>query len=166
MESERIDEYIGKKLWSFVRIAFLMLKRGKLASKSVISNFTSDRHRHRRRYAALTCRSSDVRDSFFCPGQRHYEFSCSNTPARGRPSNRRQDHDLDIIAQRVLVWDDGTPRSQSHDDGEDEDKKWWRVQYQHQVDRDAEEFIKRFYRDLRDQKRAAGSPSPYHAWGR
>lgn len=37
-----------------------------------------------------------------------------------------------------------------------------------QVDKDAEEFIKKFYKDLKQQRRVAAldSPSPYHIWAR
>lgn len=36
----------------------------------------------------------------------------------------------------------------------------------HQVDKDAEEFINKFYKNLKQQKRMAAleSPSPYHIW--
>ncbi|KAL0333856.1 UNVERIFIED_CONTAM: hypothetical protein Sangu_1541800 [Sesamum angustifolium] len=156
---------IAKKLWNIVRIVFYMmrkslakskimldlhmlLKRGKLASKAAIGNLML--HHNHNYYSALTCRSNDVTTSFVSP--REYEFSCSNSPAYG-PSKRRNhvnrhhqpDHDL-----KLRVTDSPFPVKDPEEN--------------HQVDRDCEEFIKKFYKDLKNQKRIAAleSPSPYH----
>lgn len=99
---------IAKRLWSIVRVAFFMLrkgiskrkvlldlnmmmKRGKLASKA-LSNLMFHHHHH----------GSAAASSAAAAAQREYEFSCSNTPnypfhlmsgkRRGHHNNHNHSH--------------------------------------------------------------------------
>lgn len=152
-----IEKRPAEKFWKIVRIVFhmvrknvckrkvivdeaihLVMRRGKIAGKAILL------HHH------VSCRSDDINESFDSP--RDYEFSCSNTPAANYASKYTKDQNYQTeqlkIIRRVL---EVSPLPEF---GE-----------QHQVDKDAEEFIKKFYKDLKNQKRIAatvGSPSPYH----
>ncbi|KAL2479859.1 hypothetical protein Adt_32825 [Abeliophyllum distichum] len=199
MEIEPVSPpLIAKKLWNIVRIVFhmmrkgisksklmldlhMLLKRGKIAIGNLLLHYHYS--------AALTCRSTDVNMSFVTP--REYEFSCSNTPVyHFKSKNRQRRHypraeEIKVI-QRVFdnlnhydavelspltlpgfgvspmmvrqlrVTDSPFPLKDTED-------------YNHQVDKDAEEFIKKFYKDLKKEKRvnaALESPSPHHIWAR
>ncbi|KAL0315685.1 UNVERIFIED_CONTAM: hypothetical protein Sradi_5446700 [Sesamum radiatum] len=159
----------------------MLLKRGKLASKAAIGNLMLHHHHNHNYYSALTCRSNDVTTSFISP--REYEFSCSNSPAYG-PSKRRNhvnrhhqpDHDLKVMHKvfDILNRYDVVEASPLPGFGRSPVGRQLRVtdspfpvkdpEENHQVDRDCEEFIKKFYKDLKNQKRIAAleSPSPYH----
>ncbi|EPS57428.1 hypothetical protein M569_17390 [Genlisea aurea] len=80
-------------------------------------------------YSVLTCRRSHDRTSYFTP--REYEFSCTNTPMAiyRRPSFKRR--------RRFQTEPEVSPPQMEE---EEED-----------VDRDAEEFIRTFYRELKKQ---------------
>ncbi|KAL0345185.1 UNVERIFIED_CONTAM: hypothetical protein Sradi_4349800 [Sesamum radiatum] len=196
MEIEKSPPEIAKKLWNIVRIVFYMmrkslakskimldlhmlLKRGKLASKAAIGNLMLHHHHH---YSALTCRSNDVATSFVSP--REYEFSCSNSPAYRRNHVQRHHqpdhHDLKVMHKvfDILNRYDVVEASPLPGFGHSPVGRQLRVtdspfpvkdpEENHQVDRDCEEFIKKFYKDLKNQKRVAAleSPSPYHVWAR
>ncbi|GMP59739.1 hypothetical protein CsSME_00022895 [Camellia sinensis var. sinensis] len=174
----------------------MLLKRGKLAGKA-ISNLMLHHH------SALSCRSDDIHLSFVSP--REYEFSCNNSPVypsyyrrkhHHHQHRRRHHHDYhsDDVVQKVFdllnsnevleasasplalpgfgqspivrqlrITDSPFPLK----DGDQEDS---------QVDMAAEEFIKKFYKELKHQKRMAAhqenqerraapeSPSPHHIW--
>ncbi|CAI9782548.1 unnamed protein product [Fraxinus pennsylvanica] len=158
----------------------MLLKRGKIAIGNLLLH-----HHHLDYYAALTCRSNNVNMSFVTP--REYEFSCSNTPVyHSKSKNRRWRHHNRVeetnVVQRVFdmlnhydaaelspltlpgfgvspmvrqlrVTDSPFPLKDTEDNN-------------HQVDKDAEEFIKKFYKDLKKEKRIASleSPSAYHIW--
>ncbi|XP_059638209.1 uncharacterized protein LOC132280101 [Cornus florida] len=163
----------------------MMLKRGKIAAGNL------KLHHH----SALSCRSDDVRFSFISPQE--YEFSCSNSPVYPSYHTRRKSHhynhhrqghyqnsdDINIVqkvidmlnnemaveaspltlpgfgkspmVRQLRITDSPFPlKNDDKDDG--------------QVDKKAEEFIKKFYKDLKHQKRMAAlqSPSPFHLWAR
>lgn len=166
----------------------LMLKRGKLAGKAMANNLTLNNH-----FSAMSCRSNDAL-SFISP--REYEFSCSNSPAYHNPFqfNKRKHHhnnvtksyryddvttvnavqkvlemlNNDMVEASPLVTLPGFGKSPMvrqlrvtdspfplKDDGDS------------QVDKAAEEFINKFYKDLQLQKRTAALESPYpYMWGR
>ncbi|KAL7134828.1 hypothetical protein ABFS83_11G051400 [Erythranthe nasuta] len=207
MEIEKSPQK-AKKLWNIVRIMFYimrksiskskilmldlttLLKRGKIASKSLAGNLMLHRH-----YSALTCRSEDANTSFFSP--REYEFSCSNTPisataASSHNSNKHKNHNhhaaaeelkimhkvFDILNRYDAIGHASPPSSTLSEPDRHRQLKTMDSPSvatrdtegaHHQVDKDAEEFIKKFYKDLKNQKRIASSfdqsPSPYHAYG-
>ncbi|KAK4343424.1 hypothetical protein RND71_036518 [Anisodus tanguticus] len=167
-----------------------MLKRGKIAGKA-ISNLMLHPHYSS---SSFTCKSNnDVAMSFIT--RREYEFSCSNSPvfplyfANKRRRNHRYKSEEIAVVQKVFemlnttttnyevaasplalpgfgkspnnvrqlrVTDSPFPLKDSEEN------------YNSQVDKDAEEFIKKFYKDLKQQKRIAAleSPSPYHVCAR
>ncbi|KAL6974455.1 hypothetical protein U1Q18_028638 [Sarracenia purpurea var. burkii] len=162
----------------------LLFKRGKIAGKALGDLMA---HHH----SSLSCRSNDAHLSFVSP--REYEFSCSNSPAyptckrhhrRRRNQQYYYGHEDDVnVVQKVFdiltnevpetspMFLPGFGRSPTVrqlritdspfplKDAEDQDV---------QVDKAAEEFIKKFYKELKHQKKMAalGSPSPYHIWAR
>ncbi|XP_075512423.1 uncharacterized protein LOC142547843 [Primulina tabacum] len=161
----------------------MLLSQGKLASKAINKLIL---HNHHSYFAALTCRSDDSRMSFISP--REYEFSCSNTPVYtsyiSKRKNRQNDHrhhqpqEVKVVQKvfEILNDYDDSPEASPAPGAihgtvaaaysltaqlRDADKN-------HQVDKDAEAFIKKFYKDLKNQKRIAAleSPSPYHKWAR
>ncbi|XP_030448750.1 uncharacterized protein LOC115671344 [Syzygium oleosum] len=226
MEMEPRTPEVAKKLWSVVRTAAFMMRkglfsksklmvdlqfmlnRGKLAGKA-IGNLMLHHY-----YSSFTCRSDDdvaciasaSAYSSFAP--REYEFSCSNTPANnpffpkrgkhhrhhrhhGRRSSGHRHHlaprynDAGAISavQKVLemlnsadvveaspmllpgfgkspavrqlrITDSPFPLKDDDGDGGE-------------VDVAAEEFIRKFYKDLNLQKTMAPVESPYHygMWG-
>lgn len=163
----------------------MMFKRGKLAGKA-IGNLMLYHH-----YAAFTCRSTNDM-SFVSP--KEYEFSCSNTPFYSSYFAKRKSHhnhqhnhqsidDINVarkvfemlschekpeaspfialpgfgqltpMVRQLRITDSPFPVKDSND------------QEDVQVDKAAEEFIKKFYKELKQQKRIE-SPSPYHMWAR
>ncbi|KZV21638.1 hypothetical protein F511_17663 [Dorcoceras hygrometricum] len=180
MEIEKAPPKMAKKLWNLMRIGFymmrkgisksklnmldlhLLIKQGKIARKA-IGNLMLQHH-----YSTLSCRSDDVVSSFISP--REYEFSCSNSPAYPCRHSRRkniQEHahrpKYDMLDHNEYPAIMGFPNSPpvrrlrvtdspfSVDD---------HVEGSHQVDRDAEKFIKRSTRSLRYQSRIAAFQSP------
>ncbi|KAJ4708103.1 Avr9/Cf-9 rapidly elicited protein [Melia azedarach] len=183
MEASPPVKVIAKKLCKMVRVILfiiqkgvtktklmldlhLMMKRGKIIGKAL-----NDAMLHQ--YSVISCRSHDMHASFVSP--REYEFSCSNSPAYQPPyipfnlSRRKSLHhkrqaavsgpvaaaatyDDDVadssplvgpVRRRVRVTDSPFPLTRDDDnDG--------------LVDKEAEEFIQRFYRQLRLQKSKAG----------
>ncbi|XP_052183017.1 uncharacterized protein LOC127795402 [Diospyros lotus] len=188
MEKESSGAAKAKKLGNIVKIVLVMLRKG-LSESKVIADLSvllkrskvagkaiSDLMLHHH-YSAFSCRSDDVRLSFVSP--REYEFSCSNTPIY--LSKRKNHHRVDYISAAIhnVFVDEGSPAMALPGfgmspvvrqlritdspfplkDGDEEDDDA-------QVDKAAEEFISKFYRDLRRQTRMAAleSPSPYHIW--
>ncbi|XP_073152151.1 uncharacterized protein [Henckelia pumila] len=176
VEMEKSPKEIGKKYWKMLKIMVYMVRKGlcksklvvdfhmllsqqgKLASKAINKLIL---HNHN---TYLSCRSeNDVRMSFISP--REYEFSCSNTPVC--KNHRRGGGGEIVVVQKVFEilnddddYDYDTPVAASPCMPADKN---------HQVDKDAEAFINKFYKDLKNQKRIAAtleSPSPYHKWSR
>ncbi|KAL4303181.1 hypothetical protein GQ457_10G000680 [Hibiscus cannabinus] len=161
-----------------------MIKKGKHHAGKAISSLVFH-HRVHDHFSSFGCRSNDAL-SFVSP--REYEFSCSNTPAfhlhkrkhhhHHHKSNYRYDDVTTVAAvQKVLeMLNDETSAESSSpmalpgfgrsplgrqlrvtdspfplkDDGDS------------QVDMAAEEFINKFYRDLKLQKRMSAFDSPAH----
>lgn len=163
----------------------LLLKRGKLAGKAMANNLMLHNH-----LSALSCRSNEAL-SFITP--REYEFSCSNSPANHYPFhfNKRKHlfnkayryDDVTTVAavQKVLEMlnndaVEASPMVTLPGFGKSPMVRQLRVtdspfplkdDGDSQVDKAAEEFINRFYKDLRLQKRTAALESPYHGmWDR
>ncbi|CAI9759008.1 unnamed protein product [Fraxinus pennsylvanica] len=154
----------------------MLLKRGKIAIDNLLL------HHHHHYYAALTCRSNDVNMSFVTP--REYEFSCSNTLVYHSKSKNRHQRRHDRVEKiNVVVFDmlnhydavELSPLTTLPGFGVSPVVRQLRVtdspfslkdteEYNYQVDKDAEEFIKKFYKDLKNEKRIAAleSPSPNH----
>ncbi|XP_021907800.1 uncharacterized protein LOC110822102 [Carica papaya] len=141
-----------KKLSKTVRVVFFMIqksiskskdlqilmKRGKVLGESV-------NHLMIHTHTALSCRPHDVHLSFVSPSPRYYEFSCSDTPPpRLFHITRRKSHKRH---GRVSV---SPSPSTATSAGVENDGGGF------QVDEAAEEFIQRFYMQLRLQKWMAG----------
>ncbi|CAK9141384.1 unnamed protein product [Ilex paraguariensis] len=167
----------------------MMLKRSKIAGKA-IGNLMLNHN-----YSTFSCRS-DVGLSFVNP--REYEFSCSNSPVypsfhnhrrRHHHNHRRHRHSrhnaedinaahqvFDILnecemvegspltlpgfgpspmVRQLRITDSPFPLKDTEGDTD-------------QVDMAAEDFIKKFYKVLEQEKRMAAleSPSPCHKWAR
>ncbi|KAK2645577.1 hypothetical protein Ddye_020772 [Dipteronia dyeriana] len=164
----------------------MMLKQGKLAGKA-ITNLMFHQH------SSFSCRSNDAHLSFISP--KEYEFSCSNSPAYPFYSHKRKHHhhhhryNYDDAAtvqamQKVLEMLNNTnetveasPLTTLPGFGKSPMVRQLRItdspfplkdDGDGQVDKAAEEFIKKFYKDLKKQKRMAALNSPYHqySWGR
>ncbi|WOG86055.1 hypothetical protein DCAR_0205253 [Daucus carota subsp. sativus] len=191
MEVEQSSNVIAKRVWKIVKIVLymlkksitkskllvdlqMMMKRGKLAGKA-ISNLMIYNH-----YAAFTCRSNNDL-SFISPQE--YEFSCSNTPFYASYFTKRKSHhhqnsidDINLarkvfemlnnhekpeasplalpgfgqtpMVRQLRITDSPFPIKEEDDP---------------RVDKAAEDFIKKFYKELKQQK---GTPSPYNIWSR
>uniref|UniRef100_A0A2N9GB46 Avr9/Cf-9 rapidly elicited protein 146 n=1 Tax=Fagus sylvatica TaxID=28930 RepID=A0A2N9GB46_FAGSY len=167
----------------------LMFKRGKLAGKAIANNLIF----HNNNLSSLSCKSNDSL-SFISP--REYEFSCSNSPSKYNPFhfNKRKHHhnffnksygyddvttvnavqkvlemlNNDIVEASPLVTLPGFGKSPMVRQLRVTDSPFpLKDEGDSQVDKQAEEFIKNFYKDLKLQKRKAAIESPYHnMWGR
>ncbi|XP_057806698.1 uncharacterized protein LOC131021501 [Salvia miltiorrhiza] len=161
MEIEKRQPEIGKKAWNIVRVMVYMMRRsnakrkmmvelnslmkkGKNASKA-LSKLILHHHHH------YSCRSNDVNASFVSP--RDYEFSCSNTPLpkRKKHGQHYQAEELKVMHKVLGILSRYEEVEASPAGG---------------VDKDAEEFINKFYRELKKQRPidALATPSPYHQW--
>ncbi|XP_028806601.1 uncharacterized protein LOC114761405 [Neltuma alba] len=169
----------------------LLLKRGKLAGKA-LADSTLMLHHHFA--AAFASRSNNHHHSFIPP--REYEFSCSNSPAYPFASAIKRKHKLgksyqydDVCTvnafQKVLEmlnnenskFVEASPLVTLPGFGKSPIGKQLRVtdspfplkdDGDSQVDLAAEEFIKKFYKDLNLQKTMAvlDSPCPKYLWDR
>ncbi|CAA2990062.1 Hypothetical predicted protein [Olea europaea subsp. europaea] len=157
----------------------MLLKRGRIA----IGNLLLDHHHHHY-YYALTCRSKDISMSFVTP--REYEFSCSNTPVyHSKKKNRHQRRhncveEINVVQRMLDILNhydavEVSPLTMLPGFGVSPVVRQLRVtdspfslkdtdENNHQVDKDAEEFIKKFYKGLKKEKRIAAldTPSPYY----
>ncbi|XP_047968797.1 uncharacterized protein LOC125212625 [Salvia hispanica] len=156
MEIGKRQPKIATKIWNIVRIAMYMMRRSKVKRKIMVELNTLvnkgkkgakailDHHHH------YSCRSNDTANTAFVSA-RDYEFSCSNTPVPKRKNrhNHQYDNDLKVMhkAFGILSRYDIVEASPFHGG----------------VDKDAEEFINKFYRELKKQ-RPAETPSPYREW--
>ena len=162
----------------------LLLKRGKLAATKAIANTILTLHLHR---------SQNDEDAVYYP--RDYEFSCSNSPAlfhvikrstnkHHRRRHRHYDDDVSTVQKVLEILNNNnnnkvatasplpgfgkspigrklritdSPFPLKDEEGGD-----------NQVDVAAEEFIKRFYKDLDLQQKMAAIESPYryNLWDR
>jgi len=173
----------ARKLWNVVRIVFLILRKGIAKSKHAVDfNFNSGKLAAAKAILHLQRHHHDA-----VHPHRDYEFSCSNSPAATFPFHvikrskhrTRFPHYDDVasvqkvlellnsnnqvegsplvkspIGRKVRISDSPFPLKEEEEDN--------------QVDVAAEEFIKRFYKDLNLQQKMAAIESPYHSnfWGR
>ncbi|KAJ0986411.1 hypothetical protein J5N97_004767 [Dioscorea zingiberensis] len=182
MDSTKSSPVIGRRLWHITRAVYymmdlhLLLKRSKMAGKAISKVLTfqfKDRY-----FCALSCRYSEPNISFYNP--KGIEFSCSNTPKKKNRSRRRHHHhenlhkyDVKAIAKAFEVLSKDMPEStlgtsvspavvrqlrvsDSPFMGKDE------VEVDARVDKQAEEFILRFYEQLRLQQFIAVTPESLH----
>ncbi|KAL2534247.1 hypothetical protein Adt_07598 [Abeliophyllum distichum] len=180
---------IAKKLWNIIRTVFytmrkgisksklmfdlhMMLKRFKIASKDI-----GNLRLHHNYYSTFTCRSDDVLTSFISP--REYEFSCSNSPVI-KPKSRYKVAEEKHLVRKVfdILNQESSPLMTLPGFGNTPLVRQLRVtdspfplqdaeENNQQVDKDAEEFINKFYKNLKQQKKMAAaleSASPYHIW--
>lgn len=205
MKTEPSSPVVAKKLWNTVRIVFymlrkgvpksklmldihLMLKRGKLASKS-ISDLMLQHHYP----TTLSCGSTDVAMSLVYP--REYEFSCSNSPVYPSYNSKRKhrhhhhhhhrqsddkDHKVfdtlsnyESVEASPMMHLPGFGRSPMVRQTRVTDSPYLKKDVEennvYQVDKEAEDFIMKFYMDQWKQQKmieSSSSPSPYHAWGK
>ncbi|KAK7319951.1 hypothetical protein RJT34_04680 [Clitoria ternatea] len=164
MEIEAGTAVMTKKVWNIVRVLFLMLRKGIAKSKVMVELHTLlKRGKLAHYYASFSCRSNHL--TFISPHHYHYEFSCTNSPAipfyapkRNRHHNVLEtinNHDSPLpgfgkspVARQLRVTDSPFPLNYEEGDS--------------QVDVAAEEFIRKFYKDLSLQRKMASLHSPYH----
>ncbi|KAJ9183907.1 hypothetical protein P3X46_007706 [Hevea brasiliensis] len=167
----------------------LMLKRGnKLAGKAIVNLMY---HHHN---SSFSCRSNDSL-SFISP--REYEFSCSNSPAFHPFNAHKRKHHHHFHFAKSYKYDDVTTMAaaqkmfdmlNNHEQvveaspmvlpgfGKSPIVRQLRItdspfplkdEGDSQVDKAAEEFIKKFYKDLKLQKTSSAFESPHNGmWGR
>lgn len=197
MEIDQTPPLIAKKLCKFASILFQLLKKGltnckllsdlhsfikrwKLAGKSI----TQIIHHLHQDYA---CNSTDVRSSIV--SRRDYEFSCSNSPAYSSYFKRKNNsyryrpeeikfvqkvfdvlNNYDVVESSPVVLLPGFGHSPLVRQLRVTDSPFpvKEAEENPQVDKDAEEFIKKFYSDLNKQGRLAAlePPSPHKMWER
>lgn len=191
------SQVVARKLWNIVRIVFVMLKKGIAKSKLAV-DFNFHLLLKRGKLAATKAIANTIitlhNNNRFSQNDtvvyaRDYEFSCSNSPAfpfhviKRANKNRKFPQYDDVskvlemlnnnnnnkvveasplpgfgkspIGKKLRVTDSPFPLKQD-EDGDN------------QVDVAAEEFIKRFYKDLNLQQKMAAIDSPYHynSWDR
>lgn len=171
----------------------MMLKRGKLAGKALVNSLMLHHH-----YGAFTCRSHDTHLSFISPRTEYeFSCSNSPAANPFRATNKRIKHhhfsryskscqydDVSTLSavQKVLEMlnndkVEASPLVTLPGFGKSPIGRQLRVtdspfplkdEGDSQVDLAAEEFIKRFYKDLNLQKTLAAIDSPYHnfSWDR
>ncbi|KAL8522476.1 hypothetical protein ACS0TY_012587 [Phlomoides rotata] len=168
-----MEQNLSKKIWKIVRVLYFMLrkgiskgklfadlsmmmKRGKLAGKAVIHNLMFHHH-----HSASSSRR-------FPAGE--YEFSCSNTPAFHLPNfhlnKRKNSHapprfDCDAMATALEIFHSASASPVLPGFGPSPMVRQLRVtdspfplrdfEEDSQVDEAAEEFIMKFYKDLKRQ---------------
>ncbi|XP_055831405.1 uncharacterized protein LOC129900455 [Solanum dulcamara] len=172
---------IAKKFWKIVRVVYFMLrkglsskrklmfdlnllmKRGKIAGKAAFQNLMFQGH-------------NNINHGHQCTSQEYYEFSCSNSPAFHLPFNlnkrisKHSDHhalpaieDDDISALEMLQRETASPALPGF--GRTPTVRQLRITDSpfpltsdgdiiSHVDEKADEFISRFYRDLRREASA------------
>ncbi|KAH7572247.1 hypothetical protein JRO89_XS04G0226500 [Xanthoceras sorbifolium] len=168
----------------------LMLKRGKLAGKA-ISNLMFQHH------SSFGCRSNDAHLSFISPKEYEFSCSNSPASFYPFHTHKRKHHHHHLAksyhydevttvqaVQKVLEMlnsnetVEASPLTTLPGFGKSPMVRQLRItdspfplkdeqQGDGQVDKAAEEFIKKFYKDLKLQKKMAALDSPYHHfWGR
>ncbi|KHN39246.1 hypothetical protein glysoja_018018 [Glycine soja] len=147
---------IAKKVLSIIRVAFFMLRKGISKGKLMmhLNNMMLKRpgkaianlmfhHHHNHGVSGNNLQFSTARE---------YEFSCSNTPQTGVLEMLNNETVVEaspaalpgfgrspMVRKLIRVTDSPFPLGESEDDKDN------------QVDKAAEEFIKRFYKELRKQ---------------
>ncbi|KAL4583844.1 hypothetical protein LXL04_008429 [Taraxacum kok-saghyz] len=128
---EQNPKVLAKKVWSLVRVAYFMLrkgvskrkllldlnmmiKRGKIAGKA-LQNLMFHHH-HMNREVFTTNHRSHHLDSFPSPPPGEYEFSCSNSPAtsnshfslfslhkKHHSNSKQSEENLDMMAVKAVL---------------------------------------------------------------
>ncbi|KAL3535697.1 hypothetical protein ACH5RR_004158 [Cinchona calisaya] len=166
----------------------MTFKRGKLAGKAISNLMLNLQEDYTNSLACRSSSATDVRMSII--RRREYEFSCSNSPAYPSflfSSKRKHQHhykprDVYVVQKVFEILNNydkveaspmvlpGFGQSPMVRQLRVTDSPFPLKDYEEnpQVDKDAEEFIKKFYKDLKQQRRVAAldSPSPYHMWAR
>ena len=158
---------VARRFWRIVRIVCYMLRKGlskrklvtefqllrkisKIAGKAIsglLSN-TKDPFRHHNYYttggagASFSCRSVEPEISYFSPQE--VQFSCSTTPSYPLFLTKRKRKETK--ATEIV---DFSPEAVVHAGNVVESAELDEIE--HHVDREAEEFIRRFYEQLRLQ---------------
>ncbi|XP_059636177.1 uncharacterized protein LOC132278403 [Cornus florida] len=163
-----------------------MMKRGQIAGKSMGNLMNHN-------YSALTCRPDDPHLSFISPQE--YEFSFRNSPAYPSYHTRRKHHHLhsrhhhrhlyhnaDVVQKVFDMLNSEVPEASPVSlpgFGRSPMVRQLRVTDSpfsvkgtedhascDQINKAAEDFINKFYKELKQQKKMAAlqSPSPYHLW--
>ncbi|XP_039144017.1 uncharacterized protein LOC120281195 [Dioscorea cayenensis subsp. rotundata] len=159
----------------------LIMQRSKLAGKAIthLLTFNHNHHHHHHHHRSLPCFYMDPMMSYYNPNPREVEFSCSNTPSNSKSNkhgkhhhhhhNHHQLYDAEAIAKVFEILNDveddhgdqslisspsplmmlGQVRQLRITDSpfpvKEEESDGFRV------DLEAEEFIRRFYEQLRLQ---------------
>lgn len=192
MEVEECSSLVAKKLSDTLSIVFYMLKKGlsksklrlidlhlKLKRPKHASNTMSSLMLHHHYAASSVCRSTDVAMSFVSP-RKEYEFSCSNTPLirrrkknyyqyRHKYNNQKVFSDYGSVEASPAISlpgfgkSPGTVRQLRVSDSPFSIKD--AEENTEQLDKAAEEFIKKFYKELEKQKNMAPPLTYYRkAW--
>ncbi|XP_047961701.1 uncharacterized protein LOC125206497 [Salvia hispanica] len=160
---------IAKKFWSILKVAYFMLrkgiskakllsdlstmmKRGKIAGKTAMHNLIFHHHHHGEAAPPLP---------------EEYEFSCRSTPAFRLPfhlGKRKQAAEMELWAAAVEMACSAAPSPALPGFGRTPAVRQLRItdspfplreiDEDHRVDEAAEEFITKFYRDLKKQNGA------------
>ncbi|RWR74333.1 DUF761 domain-containing protein [Cinnamomum micranthum f. kanehirae] len=140
-----INSVAAKRLWNFLRIAFFMIRKGLMSKRKLIMDMNLKMKRGKVLGKSLGnlifhhhSRSADSRGF----GLQEYEFSCSNSP------NPVFFHAGEKITSMVSP---SSIRLSNYSSEEEENDSGSECQ----VDNEAEEFIRRFYEQLRIQSRTA-----------
>lgn len=164
----------GKKLWNYLRVAFfmarkgfaskrkllmdtnlLMMKRGKLLGKSLRGLMSHHQHSRPETPAFGRCEyefscSNSPNPVFYHAKRRHSYFPCLHAVVEEADDTpRRAAVDLPRIGQRTSLSSPFSVRVSDYSSEEEDGLS------QEEVDDEAEEFIKRFYEQLRAQSRVA-----------
>lgn len=172
----------------------MMLKRGKVAGKTIMLHLHQDYSNsfiacrsttdvrmsivHHRREYEFSCSNSPAYPSSYFSKRKHHD---NNKKNRGSHYKRPED-DIRVVKKVIDMLNNydkveasplvlpGFGHSPAVRQLRVTDSPFPVKDYEEnpQVDKDAEEFIKRFYKDLKQQRRVAAldSPSPHHMWAR
>ncbi|XP_074342158.1 uncharacterized protein LOC141679595 [Apium graveolens] len=185
MEFEHSSSAVAKKLWKILKVVLYMLRKGiskskllvdlhvmlkkvKLAGKALAGNFILYHH-----YSTFTCRSTNNL-SFVSPQE--YEFSCNNTPFYASYFSKRKSYhhrkSCDIAQNVFEMLNDhekpeASPFMALPGFGQSPIVRQLRItdspfplkeEKDPQLDKEAEDFIRKFYKDLKQQR----ALSPYN----
>ena len=160
---------VASKVWQIIRMAFVLIRKG-ISMKKILLDLSLMMKRRKNKIAGKALRNLIHHHSSAMHGDaaREYEFSCSNTPlyrqyftttskrrnSISMPSGGEIDSTIEAV-DRVL---ERIVRLQNNKDDIDEDFHVDGVEemmlgssHDQRVDEAAEEFIKRFYSQLKQQ---------------
>ncbi|GAV84018.1 DUF761 domain-containing protein [Cephalotus follicularis] len=165
----RVNQVVAKKLWNVLRVTFFMIRKGLLSKRKLMMdmNLIIKRGKLLRKYLCNLMPSSHMTRGSF--GIQEYEFSCSNSPATNpvffHVPKRKHHCFLCINTPQVMEKEEEEEEEEKEEksspllspfhvrvsnySSEDENDIGGNVQ----VDDQAEDFIRRFYEQLRVQSR-------------